>query len=352
MADFNGSDHPHRRYNPLTGDWIVVSPQRAKRPWMGQTEKTSGETVPRHDPKNPLCPGNTRSNGEVTPHYTNCFIFNNDFPALLTDSPNPPESEDPLFQAAEARGKCRVICFHPWSDLSLPEMEVADIRHVVDTWVNENREIGKTLRWVQIFENKGAVMGCSNPHPHCQIWACSFLPNEPTKKDHHQRVFKEKYGKPMLVDYLEKEIAKKERIVLESDHWVWLVPYWATWPFETMLLPRRHVLRLDDLTEDEKSDLCQMLKDLTTIYDNLFEVSFPYCFGWHGAPTGSSLLEDCSHWTLHGVWYPPLLRSASVKKFMVGFEMLASAQRDMTAEQAAERLRNLPRLHYKQKPAS
>jgi len=349
MAEFNASDHPHRRFNPLTGDWIVVSPHRAKRPWMGQEEKTSGNEIPRHDPKNPLCPGVTRPNGEVNPDYKNTFVFDNDFSALKPDGPNPPESEDPLFQSGEAHGKCRVICFHPYSDLTLPLMEPADIRCVVDTWVREHKELGQQFKWVQIFENKGAAMGCSNPHPHCQIWASSFLPNEPSRKDHNQRMFKEKYNKTMLVDYLEKELEKKERIVLESQHWVWLVPYWATWPFETMLLPRRHVLRIEDQTEEEKDDLCKIMKEALTIYDNLFEVSFPYCFGWHGAPTGSSLNEDNSHWQLHGVFYPPLLRSATVKKFMVGYEMLASAQRDMTAEQSAERLQKLPRVHYKNK---
>ncbi|XP_005089107.1 galactose-1-phosphate uridylyltransferase [Aplysia californica] len=352
MSDFNASDHTHRRYNPLVDEWIVVSPQRAKRPWLGQVEKAAADATPRHDPKNPLCPRVTRPNGQVNPDYKNTFVFDNDFPALLPDGPEPPENDDPLFQSGSAHGKCRVICFHPWSDLTLPLMNVTDIRCVIDTWVKESVDLGKKFRWVQIFENRGAVMGCSNPHPHCQIWACSFFPDEPSKKDKNQRTFKEKYGKTMLVDYLEKELVKKERIILESKHWVWLVPYWATWPFETMLLPRRHILRFEDQTDEEKNDLSQILKELLTVYDNLFEVSFPYCMGWQGAPTGSSLTEDCSHWQLHGVFYPPLLRSATVKKFMVGFEMLASAQRDMTAEQAAERLRNLPRVHYKNKEGS
>lgn len=352
MEKFSASEHPHLRYNPLRDDWVVVSPHRAKRPWQGQVEKKAVDDVPRHDPKNPLCPRVTRPSGQVNPDYKNTFIFDNDFPALLPGGPDPPKSDDPLFQAAPAHGNCRVICFHPYSDLTLPLMEVGDIKIVIDTWAEEMINLGKTNQWVQIFENRGAVMGCSNPHPHCQVWASSFLPNEPSVKHRTQREYKEKYGKPMLVDYLEKELAKKEeRVLLESTHWVWLVPYWATWPFETMLLPRRHVLRLQDLTDDEKNDLAQMMKNLLTIYDNLFEVSFPYSMGWHGAPTGTYLKEDCSHWQLHALFYPPLLRSATVKKFMVGYEMLASSQRDMTAEQAADRLKALPRVHYKHKAA-
>ncbi|KAI8777383.1 galactose-1-phosphate uridylyltransferase [Biomphalaria glabrata] len=347
MEDFKSTEHPHLRYNPLRDDWIVVSPHRAKRPWQGQVEKLVQEDIPRHDPKNPLCPGATRPNGQVNPDYTNTYVFDNDFPALLPGGPDPPASDDPLFQSAPAHGKCRVICFHPWSDLTLPLMEVKDIRAVVDTWIAENISLGKQFEWVQLFENRGAVMGCSNPHPHCQVWSCSFLPNEVAVKERMQKNYLKTHGKPMLVDYLEKELIKKERLVLESEHWVWLVPYWAVWPFETMLLPRRHVLRLEDLKEEEKDDLSQIMKQLLTVYDNLFEVSFPYCMGWHGAPTGKYFNDDMSHWQLHAVFYPPLLRSATVKKFMVGFEMLASAQRDMTAEQAAERLRNLPLVHYK-----
>ncbi|BFY98738.1 hypothetical protein BsWGS_01778 [Bradybaena similaris] len=347
MAQFNASDHPHLRYNPLSDTWIVVSPHRAKRPWQGQVEKASSDNIPRHDPKNPLCPRAERPNGQVNPDYSQTYVFDNDFPALLPGGPDPPESDDPLFRAAPAHGHCRVVCFHPWSDITLPLMDVKDIRHVVDTWINENMTLGKDFDWVQIFENRGAVMGCSNPHPHCQVWACSFLPNEPAIKERTQKEYFAQNGQPMLVNYLEKELIKKERLVLESAHWLWLVPYWATWPFETMLLPKRHILRLEDLKEDEKNDLSKMLKNLLTVYDNLFETSFPYCMGWHGAPTGKYLNEDCSHWQLHAVFYPPLLRSATVKKFMVGFEMLASSQRDMTAEQSAERLRNLPLVHYK-----
>ncbi|XP_076465770.1 galactose-1-phosphate uridylyltransferase-like [Babylonia areolata] len=346
---FEPTEHPHIRYNPLKDDWILVSPHRAKRPWQGQVEKAEEATVPRRDPKNPLCPGSVRSNGEVNPEYEGTFVFTNDFQALLEDTPKPEASEDPLFQTAPARGTCKVMCFHPRSDLTLPLMQLTEIRSVIDAWADINTDLGKTYTWVQIFENRGSIMGASNPHPHCQVWASSFLPNELAVKERTQKAYMEKYGSPMLVDYLSKEVAKKERVVLETAHWVWLVPYWAMWPYETMLLPRRHVLRIQDLTGEERDDLAVMMKKLLTKYDNLFEVSFPYSMGWHGAPGGDWLREDCSHWQLHALYYPPLLRSATVKKFMVGYEMLAQGQRDLTPEQAADRLRKLPDEHYKER---
>ncbi|KAL8570756.1 hypothetical protein ACOMHN_006906 [Nucella lapillus] len=375
MAEtFEPTEHPHVRFNPLKDDWILVSPHRAKRPWQGQVEKTEEASIPRRDPSNPLCPGSVRSSGKVNPDYEGTFVFTNDFPALLENTPEPEASDDPLFQSAQARGTCQVMCFHPWSDITLPLMELRDIRHVIDRWADINTDLGKKYTWVQIFENRGSVMGASNPHPHCQVWASSFLPNELAVKERTQKAYKEKQGRPMLVDYVEREVGKKERVVLETAHWVWLVPYWAMWPYETMLLPRRHVLRLQDLTEEERDDLAVMMKKLLTKYDNLFEVSFPYSMGWHGAPTsrwlkedcshwqlhalyyppllraptGEWLTKDCSHWQLHALYYPPLLRSANVKKFMVGYEMLAQGQRDLTPEQAADRLRKLPEEHYKE----
>lgn len=310
-------------------------------------EKAEETAVPRYDPENPLCPGNIRCSGEKNPNYEGTYVFTNDYQAMLENAPAPEPSSDPLFQMAPARGTCKVICFHPWSDLTLPFMEVKNIRAVVDKWAEVSTDLGKTYNWVQIFENRGTVMGCSNPHPHCQVWASSFLPSELIIKERTQKQYMEKHKKPMLVSYLEKEIKKTERIVLESKHWVWLVPYWAMWPYETMLLPRRHVLRIQDLTDEERDDLSLVMKKLLTKYDNLFEVSFPYSMGWHGAPTGDWLQKDCSHWQLHALYYPPLLRSAMIKKFMVGYEMLAQAQRDLTPEQAADKLRNLPDLHYK-----
>jgi UDPglucose--hexose-1-phosphate uridylyltransferase len=237
-----------------------------------------------------------------------------------------------------------VICFSPRHDLTLPEMATVDIRRVIDVWAAQTTELGQDYRWVQVFENKGAVMGCSNPHPHGQIWAGTTLPNEAAKEEQQQRAYFEAYGSALLVDYTDLEVSRSERIVVENNQWVAVVPYWALWPFETLLVPRRPVLRLPDLLDAERDALAEILKHLLIRYDNLFEVSFPYSMGWHGAPTDDG---NYDHWQLHAHFYPPLLRSATVKKFMVGYEMLAEAQRDLTAEQAAERLRALPEYHYK-----
>lgn len=349
MDAFDAQDHQHLRYNPLKDDWILVCPHRMKRPWAGQVEKKEEEQVPRYDPKNPLCPGNTRPNGQVTPSYESTFAFTNDFPALLVDGPVPAESDDPLFRCTEAKGTCQVLCFHPWSDVTLSRMTILEIRRVIDKWAEINVDLGQKYCWVQIFENRGAVMGCSNPHPHCQIWASSFLPNEPKVKHRTQKEYFQKHNSIMLLDYLKKELLKMERVILENEDWVWLVPYWAVWPYETMLLPKSHVLHIEDLTASQRNTLADIMKRLLTKYDNLFEVSFPYSMGWHGAPTGQYHQEDCRHWQLHAVYYPPLLRSATVRKFMVGYEMLAMAQRDLTPEQAAMALRQLPEAHYKEK---
>nr|XP_022330188.1 galactose-1-phosphate uridylyltransferase-like isoform X1 [Crassostrea virginica] len=347
MATFDPKEHPHIRYNPLMENWVTVSPHRMKRPWKGQVEKPEEAVIPRYDPSNSLCPGNTRSSGKVNPQYEGTFLFDNDFPALLKDGPSPPPNSDPLFQSAPAYGACQVMCFHPHSDLTLPLMSQSEVREVINKWAEINIDLGKKYTWVQIFENKGNIMGCSNPHPHCQVWASSYLPNDPATKHRTQKAYYDKHQVPMLVDYVKKELQNKERVVLENEHWVWLVPYWAVWPYETMLLPKRHVLRLQDLTPDERDALADIMKKLLTKYDNLFEVSFPYSMGWHGAPTGEYLQEDNSHWQLHALYFPPLLRSATVKKFMVGYEMLAQSQRDLTAEQAAEKLLSLPDVHYK-----
>jgi UDPglucose--hexose-1-phosphate uridylyltransferase len=294
-----------------------------------------------------------RASGERNPDYSATYVFTNDFAALLPDTPDTSASPNPLLRADGQEGDCRVICFSPRHDLTLPEMAVGDIRRVVDVWADQTAELGQRYRWVQIFENKGAVMGCSNPHPHGQIWAGSALPNEPAKEEREQRAYIEKHGNSLLVAYAELEAELQERIVVENEHWMAVVPYWAVWPFETLLLPRRHVLRLPDLTDAERDALASILKRLLTKYDNLFETSFPYSMGWHGAPSPLSLEGrgaggEGEHWQLHAHFYPPLLRSAMVKKFMVGYEMLAEAQRDLTAEQAAERLRALPEVHYKQ----
>ena len=344
------SERPHRRFNALTGDWILVSPQRTKRPWQGRQEATAPDTRPDYDPKCYLCPGNERAGGERTPAYPATFVFDNDFAAIL---PGGEEEEtgtegDDLLRGEAVSGTCRVICFSPRHDLTLPEMSPEAIRQVVDTWVAQTVELGARYRWVQVFENKGDVMGCSNPHPHGQIWAGDFLPNEPSKEDRQQAAYFERHGSPLLVDYLARELQEGGRVVLENDAWVGVVPYWATWPYELLLLPRRAVRRLPDLQADEKTALADILKRLTTRYDNLFNTSFPYSMGWHGAPTGGTPDTETRGWQLHAHFYPPLLRSATVKKFMVGYEMMAEAQRDLTPEQAAEKLRGLPETHFKE----
>ncbi|XP_034956785.1 galactose-1-phosphate uridylyltransferase [Zootoca vivipara] len=347
---FQPSEHQHLRYNPLRDDWVLVSAHRMRRPWQGQVEKPPQEDIPRCDPGNPLCPGAKRANGQVNPHYESTFVFDNDFPALQPDAPEPDAGDHPLFRAASARGVCKVMCFHPWSDMTLPLMSLAEIRSVIDKWSEIAVELGASYSWVQIFENKGAMMGCSNPHPHCQVWASNFLPNEASLEDRTQQKHLCERGVPMLLEYAQLEAERKERIVVENSDWVVVVPYWAVWPFQTLLLPRRrHVRRLQDLQDGERDSLASVMKRLLTKYDNLFQISFPYSMGWHGAPTGSYLDADCSHWQLHAHYYPPLLRSATVRKFMVGYEMLAQAQRDLTPEQAAERLRNLPEEHYQLK---
>ncbi|XP_015795072.1 galactose-1-phosphate uridylyltransferase [Tetranychus urticae] len=347
MEQFVASEHQHIRYNPLIEEWILVSPHRAKRPWSGQLEKREDKPVPEHDEKNPLCPGSIRSSGQRNPNYTSTFVFDNDFPALLESVPSPGESKNFFFQSKAAEGKCKVICFHPKSNITLPLMEINEIVSVIKVWIDESQTLGKKFTWVQIFENKGEMMGCSNPHPHCQIWASSYIPNEPSKKDRSQKSYYSKTGRPMLMDYLKEELTSGERLVIQNNHWAVVVPYWAIWPYETMILPKKHVRRLEDLDEDQIVDLADIMKRLTTRYDNLFQVSFPYSMGWHGAPTGEYCDQNVDYWTLHAVYYPPLLRSATIKKFMVGYEMLAQPQRDITAEQAAETLSKLSERHYK-----
>lgn len=341
---FNPTDHPHRRLNPLTGEYVLVSPHRTKRPWQGRQDRPAQDERPTYDPKCYLCPGNTRANGEVNPAYENTYVFTNDFAALLPDVPDAPPPTHPLLTAQAVRGTCRVICFSPRHDLTLAEMSLPDIRKVVDMWGEQAASLGQTYRWVQVFENRGEAMGASNPHPHGQIWAGDWLPNEIVKEDTHQRAYFEQTGRRLLLDYAELEIEREERIVVQNEGWLAVVPYWAIWPFETLLIPRRPVQRLPDLTDPDRDALAGLLKRLLTRYDNLFEVSFPYSMGWHGAPFGQS----GEYWQLHAHFYPPLLRSASVRKWMVGYEMMAEAQRDITPEQAAERLRSLSEMHYKQ----
>ncbi|KAI1294583.1 Galactose-1-phosphate uridylyltransferase [Halotydeus destructor] len=359
-ASSTPQDKPHVRFNPLKGEWVLVSPHRTQRPWSGQVEKSLTVELPDHDPKNPLCPGSVRSNGHVTPVYTSTYVFDNDFPALLDDDDedgpdlNVLEQSNSLFVSSLVKGKCRVICFHPKLNVTMPLMTISELVSVIDTWTLEARQLGAKYDWVQIFENRGEVMGCSNPHPHGQVWASNFLPNEIRRKDETQRSYFEKYGLNMLEEYVKQEVKlykshpDKSRVVVDTDQWLVVVPYWAVWPYETMLLPKEPLRRITDIkTDEQKEALAAILKLLTTKYDNLFETNFPYSWGWHGAPTGKLVDHHCDHWLLHGLFYPPLLRSATVKKFMVGYEMLAQAQRDLTAEQAAANLRRQSDVHYK-----
>ena len=339
------SEYPHRRYNPLTGEWLLVSPHRTKRPWQGEVEKPPAEERPTYDPACYLCPGNVRASGERNPQYTGTYVFTNDFAALLPDAPPAPETGHPLLQMQTQRGTCRVLCFSPRHDLTLARMPIPDIRRVVDAWAEQVVELGERWRWVQVFENRGAMMGASNPHPHGQIWTGDIVPTEPGKEDREQHRYFYQHSTPLLLEYLELELAQRERIVVENEHWLAVVPFWAVWPFETLLLPKRHVLRLPDLDDAQRHALADILKRLLVRYDNLFQTSFPYSMGWHGAPTGPDLSEDMGHWQLHAHFYPPLLRSATVRKFMVGYEMLGEPQRDITAEQAAARLRELSETH-------
>jgi UDPglucose--hexose-1-phosphate uridylyltransferase len=346
---FNPEIHPHRRYNALTGEWILVSPHRTLRPWKGAVENVEIETRPVYDPNCYLCPGNRRAGDQTNPAYTGTFVFTNDFAALLPDTPRTDAPSSGLLRGEPVQGTCRVICFSPRHDLTLPEMPVEQIERVAAVWAEQTADLGARYRWVQVFENKGAAMGCSNPHPHGQIWASSFLPRFAEQEDLQQRQYADRHGKPLLCDYLHQEIAERTRIVEENTHWVMLVPYWAVWPFELLLLPRRPVLRLPDLSPQERSSLADILQRSLIRYDNLFQTSFPYSMGWHGAPYNDS---DNAHWQLHAHFYPPLLRSATVRKFMVGYEMLAEPQRDLTAEQAAQRLRDTATTHYRDRVES
>ena len=333
---------PHRRWNPLRGEWIVVSPNRTQRPWQGQTEEKSGPAALQYDPNCYLCPGNTRAGGKVTPKYEQTFVFDNDFAALLPDTATATLDVDGagLLQAQTERGICRVLCFDPRHELTLATMEVAAIRRVVEVWVAQEAELGARpeIGYVQIFENRGAMMGASNPHPHCQIWATEHIPDDPTLEGEHQQRYFEQHKEAVLAGYLRLELAQRERIVAENDSWVALVPFWAVWPFEVMLLPKALVTRLGSMDEAQRAGLADMLKKVTAGYNRVFDTPFPYSMGFHPAPPDGQAHPE---WQLHAHFYPPLLRSATVRKFMVGFELLGSPQRDITPESAADTLRKV-----------
>jgi UDPglucose--hexose-1-phosphate uridylyltransferase len=333
-------DYSHKRFNILTGEWVLVSPHRAKRPWQGQNEAASNEIKPSYDETCYLCPGNTRISGEVNPNYKDTYVFTNDFPALQKDSKTF-LVEDGLLKAQSETGICKVICFSPDHSKSLADMDVDSIQKVVETWQNEYEILGEnnTINYVQIFENKGAVMGCSNPHPHGQIWSQSSLPNEVEKKDRRQQQhYYNKNKSSLLGAYLKQELDKQERIIFENDSFVVLVPFWAIWPFETMIIPKKPQKDILEMSEQETILFSEAISVLTKAYDKLFDCSFPYSNGIHQAPTNG---ENNHHWHWHMSFYPPLLRSATVKKFMVGYELFGSPQRDITAEIATQKLKEL-----------
>ena len=335
-------ESPHRRWNPLKREWVVVSPHRTQRPWQGQTEDTAQPPSLAYDPACYLCPGNTRAGGHHTPAYTGTYVFENDFAAL---KPNVPQAnldidDAGLLRASTERGICRVFCFDPRHDLTLATMSIEAIRRVVEMWAEQASELGALpeIQYVQIFENRGAMMGASNPHPHCQIWATSHIPDEPALETEAQQAYLAEKGSCLLCSYLAAERTSGDRVIVENGHFTALVPWWAVWPFETMILSRRHLGLLPELTSDERDALADILKRLTTRYDNLFDISFPYTMGFHQSPVDGTPHPE---WHFHAHFYPPLLRSATVRKFMVGFEMLGMPQRDITPEDAAARLRAL-----------
>ena len=335
---FDWNQDPHRRFNPLTREWVLVSPHRTQRPWQGQMEKPAAEVQPEYDPTCYLCPGNPRAGGVRNPAYTSTFVFDNDFAALKPGTVAERFEQDGLLIAESEPGICRVVCFSPKHNLTIAGMDPADLRSVVDTWVEQYTSLGSdpNIGYVQIFENRGAMMGASNPHPHCQIWSSRDLPNEPAKEQASLLEWREHKGTCLLCEYAKLEQAEGKRTVDANDHFLTVVPFWAVWPFETMVIARRHLASLDQLTDSERDALADILKRTTARYDRLFEVSFPYSMGFHQRPTDGVAHDE---WHLHLHFYPPLLRSATVRKFLVGYEMLGTPQRDITPESAAERLR-------------
>ena len=348
MSTFELDSQPHRRFNPLRKEWVLVSPHRAQRPWQGQVEASEGEELPQYDPDCYLCPGNLRAGGVRNPVYRGTFVFDNDFAALRPDFADGKFQKGDLLRAESEAGRCRVVCFSPRHDLTLARMSVAEIQGVVDTWSEEFQQLGSQprVRAVQIFENRGAMMGCSNPHPHGQIWANETVPDELAREIASQREYSERKKSGLLEDYLHLELEQNARIVCANQHFVAVVPFWAVWPFETLLISQRRVGNLPELRSEERAGLADILRRLTIRYDNLFRTSFPCTMGFHQRPTDEAAYPE---FHLHAHFYPPLLRSTSIRKFMVGYEMLAMPQRDITPETASARLRELSEIHYLEK---
>ena len=339
-------DTPHRRFNPLTREWVLVSSHRTLRPWQGKVENLPADDQPHYDPACYLCPGNSRAGNAVNPKYDRTFVFENDFAALLPKGPETTIEDEDLLIASTERGICRVGCFSPRHDLTIPRMSIEELRPVIDLWIDQYNELGAVpwINHVQVFENRGTMMGASNPHPHCQIWANAHLPNQPSREQAAVRDYGKKHDSCLLCDYLRLEQSRQERLICDNAAFAVVVPFWAVWPFETLLISKRHVGATAELNDIERNLLADIMKQVTTRYDNLFEVSFPYSMGFHQRPTDS---QPHPEWHLHAHYYPPLLRSATIQKFMVGYEMLATPQRDITPESAAERLRQLPGIHYR-----
>jgi UDPglucose--hexose-1-phosphate uridylyltransferase len=331
------ANEPHRRYNPLRDEWVLVSAGRTRRPWLGAEEPTPEPAGVAYDPDCYLCPGNVRANGDVNPDYPETFVFTNDFAALRPET-STALFDDGLLRAAGERGSCRVVCFSPRHDLTLGRMAPEAVRRVVDVWAEQTAELGAAYRWVQVFENRGEAMGASNPHPHGQIWAGTALPGEGAREDASQRTHLAASGRRLLLDYVDHE-SGGPRVIVETDDWLVVVPFWAAWPFETLAIPKRPASRLTELDGAVRDGLAVVLRELLGRYDGLFKRPFPYSMGWHQAPFDGA---DTGAWQVHAHFYPPLLR-ANVRKFMVGYELLAETQRDLTAEDAAGRLRAVGR---------